>query len=197
MALEPKLIEPLIVKGAEFRRQATEGPDKPELRGDDVNDETEPSLLRKLEAILGFTLRLNRRISHGEKVRVQVDWTISRKREVTDFVRGIEGATNQIAASPDMFRPWHDDIAETHIGTGLEALQSAFFDQFIAEPTELKSGLVVAEARSGDDAKRNQVLIGKQCRRHHLGQNIESGEGVRIVHQGQVNELLDRPASNL
>jgi len=42
MALEPKLIEPLIVEAAEFRRQAAEGPDKPELRGDDVNDETEP-----------------------------------------------------------------------------------------------------------------------------------------------------------
>src|ERR1700728_3101859 len=108
-----------------------------------------------------------------------------------------------------MFRPRHDDISEAHIGTGLEAVQSAFFDQFIAEPTELKSGLVVAEARSGDDAKPyiaetrgvavavleaevdhpandegSQVLIGKQCWGHNLGQNIESGEGVRIVHQG-------------
>ena len=82
MALELQLIEPLIVEGAECRRQATERPDKPELRGDDVNDETEPSLLRKLEAILGFTLRLNKRISHGEKVGVQVDWTEARKREV-------------------------------------------------------------------------------------------------------------------
>src|SRR5216683_2041842 len=222
MTLEPKLIEPLIVEGAEFRRQATEGPDKPELRGDDVNDETEPSLLRKLEPILGFTLRFNEWISHGEKVRVQVDWTISRKREITNFVRCIDGATHQIAAGPNMFRPWHDDISERHICTGLEALQSAFFDQFIAELTELKSGLIVAEARSGDDAEpyigearpvavaileaqidhpandeRNQVLIGKQCRRHHLGQNIESGERVRIVHQGQVNKLLDRPASKL
>ena len=48
---------PLVVEGAEFRRQAAEGPDKPELRGDDVNDETEPHLLRKLETVLGFTLR--------------------------------------------------------------------------------------------------------------------------------------------
>src|ERR1700688_880588 len=222
MTLEPKLIEPLIVEGSEFCRQATEGPDEPDLRGDDVNDETEPSLLRKLEPILSFTLRVNEWISHGEKVRVQVDWAIGRKREVTDFARCIDGATHQIAASPNMFRPWHDDISERHICTGLEALQSAFFDQFIAELTELKAGLIVAEARSGDDAKpyvgearpvavavleaeinhpandeRNQVLIGKQCRRHHLGQNIESGEGVRIAHQGHINKLLDRPASNL
>src|SRR3984893_4908905 len=222
MTLEPKLIEPLIVEGAEFWRQSTEGPDKPELRGDDVNDETEPSLLRKLEPILGFTLRLNEWVSHGEKVRAQRDCTISRKREVTDFARCIDGATHQIAASPNMFRPWHDDTSERHICTGLEALQSAFFDQLVTELTESKTGLIVAEARSGDNAKeyigearpvavamldaeinhsanyeRKQVLIGKQCRRHNLGQNIESSEGVRIVHQGQVNKFLDRSASNL
>ena len=72
MALEPKLIKLPIVKGAEFRRQATEGPDKPELRGNEVNDETEPHLLGKLEAMLGFTLHLNERISRRQKVRVQV-----------------------------------------------------------------------------------------------------------------------------
>ena len=44
-------------------------------------------------------------------------------------------------------------IAERHIGPGLETLQAAFFDQFIAELTESKSGLVVAEVRSGDHAK--------------------------------------------
>src|ERR1700737_1080307 len=155
MTLEPKLIEPLIVEGAEFWRQATEGPDKPELRGDDVNDETEPSLLRKLEPILGFTLRLNEWVSHGEKVRAQGDCTISRKREVTDFARCIDGATHHIAASPNMFRPWHDDTSERHLCTSLEALQSAFFDQFITELTESKPGLIVAEARSGDHAKES------------------------------------------
>src|ERR1700752_3935748 len=153
MTLEPKLIEPLIVKGAECRLQATKGPDEPELGGDDANDQSEPSLLRELEAILGFTLHLGERISRREKVRVQVVAAIRREGEVTDFVRGVEGATHQIAASPDMFRPWHDDISERHIGTGLEARQSAFVDQFTAEPAESESGFVVAEARSGDDAQ--------------------------------------------
>src|SRR3984893_7770097 len=148
MTLKPKLIDPLIVKGAESWRQATEGPDKPELRGDDVNDETEPSLLRKLEPILGFTLRLNEWVSHGEKVGAQRDCTISRKREVTDFARCIDGATHQIAASPNMFRPWHDDTSERHICTSLEALQSAFFDQFITELTESTSSLLGSDARA-------------------------------------------------
>jgi hypothetical protein len=59
MALEPNFIKLPIVKEAEFRRQAPEGPYKPKLCGDEVNDVTEPGLLGKLEAILGFTLHLN------------------------------------------------------------------------------------------------------------------------------------------
>ena len=75
------------------------------------------------------------------------------KVEVADLVRGLERPMYQVTASPDMFRPWHDVTSEDHIGPGLEALQAAFFDQFIAEPTESKSGLVVAEVRSGYHAK--------------------------------------------
>src|SRR5262249_10025884 len=37
---------------------------------------------------------------------------------------------------------------------GLEPLQSTLFDQFIAEATESKSGLVVAEVRTGYHAKQ-------------------------------------------
>ena len=67
MALELKLIKPLIVEAAKFRGQPTEGPDKSELRGDDVNDEAEPRLLGKRETVLGFRLHLGKRISHCKK----------------------------------------------------------------------------------------------------------------------------------
>ena len=222
MALKPKLIKLPVVKGAEFRRQPAEGPDKPELRSNEVNHEAEPSLLRKLEAILGFTLHLGERISRRQKVRVQVDAAVRRKSEVADLVRGLERSMYEVAASPDMFRPWHNVTSEDHIGPGLEALQAAFFDQFIAEPTESKSGLVVAEVRSsyltkpyiGDartvavatfeaeidrpaDDQGKKVRVRKQCRRQDLGQNVQSCEGCRVAHQGQVNELLDRAASEL
>src|SRR3981189_2823168 len=116
MALEPTLIEPPIVEGAECRRRAAEGPDQSELRSDDVDDETEPRTLRELEAMLGLTLRVDERISGREKVRVQVVAAIRRKSEVTDVVRGIEGATHQVAADPDVPRPRHDDISERHVG---------------------------------------------------------------------------------
>src|SRR3954468_9407964 len=114
MALESTLIELPIVKVAECHRQSTEGPDQTELRGDDVDDETEPGLLRKLETTLGFTLRLNERVSRREKIRVQVNAAVRRKREVAYLVSGLERAPHQIASSPDMFRPRHDDIPEAH-----------------------------------------------------------------------------------
>ena len=89
-ALDPKLVELLIVEGAEFRRQAAERPDQPELRGDDVNDKTEPHLLREREAMLGFALHLDERIARREKVRVQVVAAVGRKSEVADLVRRLE-----------------------------------------------------------------------------------------------------------
>jgi hypothetical protein len=88
-----------------------------------------------------------------------------------------------------MFRPGHDKISKAHVGPGLEAPQSAFFDQLIAKPAESKSGLVVVEVWAGYHAKPyigeartvavamleaeinrpadrqgKKVRIGKQCR---------------------------------
>src|SRR6266404_1662629 len=152
MALEPKLIKLPIVKGAEFRRRTTEGSDETELRGDDVNDETKSSLVRKFEGILGFTLHLHERVSRRQKVRVHVVAAVRRKTEVADLVRGLERPMYHVTASPDMFRPWHDVTSETHIGPGLEPLQSASFDQFIAKSAKSKSGIVIAEMRTGHHA---------------------------------------------
>src|SRR5918996_3320975 len=151
MALELMFIELLIVEAAKLRGQPAEGPDKSELRGDDINDETEPSVFRKREALLGFRLHLGKGISHRQKVRNQLVAAISRKCKVADPVGGIEGAAYQLAAFQGMLRPWHDKISEGHIGSGPITLQAPFFDQFIAESAESKSVLVVAEARSGYD----------------------------------------------
>jgi hypothetical protein len=205
-----------MVKGAEFRRRTTEGPDNPEVWGDAIDDETKPSLLGELEAILGFTLDLRERISRGEKVRVQGGAAVRRNYEVAGLIRGLERPAHQITAGPDMFRPWYDELSEPQIGPGLEALQAAFFDQFITEPAEAKSGLVVAEVWAGYHAKvyigdartvavamleaeinrptdrqGEKIRIRKRCRRQNLGQNVHGREGRRVTHQGQLNELLD------
>src|SRR5215471_20638102 len=63
MVFESKFIKSLIVERAKFWGQSTKRPDKSELRGELVNNETELNLLGKPEAILGFTFHLSQLIS--------------------------------------------------------------------------------------------------------------------------------------
>jgi hypothetical protein len=147
--LEPKLIEPLIVEGAKFRAQPPKGPNKPELRGDNVDDKAKPSLLRERETAFGFTLHFHERISCRKKIRVHVIAAVRSETKVTDLVRGVERPLYYLTAIPDMLRPWHDVTSEQHVSPGLEAFQSALFDEFIAETAEFKSDLVIAEVRAG------------------------------------------------
>jgi hypothetical protein len=112
MVLESKLLKLSIIKGAEFRRQPTKAPDKPELCGNDVNDSTEPSLLGKLQAILDCALDLRERISRSEQVRVQGVAAVGRNCEIADLVGGFKLAMHQVSAGSDMFRPWHDELSE-------------------------------------------------------------------------------------
>src|SRR5258708_34777961 len=134
---------------------------------------------------------------------------------MADLVCGLELPTQQIAGSLDMFRPGHDKISKAHIGPGLEAPQAAFFDQFIAKPTESKSGLVVVEMWAGYHAKpyigkartaavamleaagnrpaasqRKKVRIRKQCRWQDVGQHIQGRVRRRVPHPGHLTALL-------
>ena len=68
MPLEPALVEPGVVEGAEDRRQAAQRPDELELCGDEVDDETEPRLAREVEPGLSLALHLGERIAAGEEV---------------------------------------------------------------------------------------------------------------------------------
>src|SRR5215510_10256962 len=153
MAFKSRLIKSLIVEAAKLWRQTTERSDQSKLSGDLVNDQTEPNLLGKLEAILGFTLHLRKRISCREKIGDQVIATVCREGKIANAVGRIESPTHQIAAGLHMSRPGDDDIPERHIGPCLKTLQSAFFHELISKLTESRSGLVVAEARSSDDRK--------------------------------------------
>ena len=59
----------IVVEGAEYRRQTAERAHQPELCGHDVNEETEPGLLRECNTMLGLTLHIDERIASCEKVR--------------------------------------------------------------------------------------------------------------------------------
>src|SRR3954454_18659571 len=100
-----------MVEGAKLRGQPTQGPDKSQLRGDDVNHQPEARFLGKRETALGFRLDLGKRISHGQKVRDQLVAAVRGKCKVTDSVGGIEGAKYQFATAQGMLRPRHHDIS--------------------------------------------------------------------------------------
>src|SRR5262245_40885736 len=111
-ALDPHLLTLRIIQGAELPRQSPKRPDQPELGGDDVNDIREPHLLRKCETVLGFALRLGKRVAVREQVRVQLVAAIDRAREIADLVGGLERAARHLAASPDMSRQWQDGMSQ-------------------------------------------------------------------------------------
>src|ERR1700741_2183243 len=98
MALESPLSESLVVEGAKRRSQAAKRPNKPELHGEIVDDETEPNLLRILETALGFPFHLSKRVSRSQKVGYQVIAAISRKCNIPCAVGGSKGATYQITS---------------------------------------------------------------------------------------------------
>ena len=70
MMFEPALVEPFIVEGAEFGRQATQSPDETKLGGDNVDNQTETRFPREFEPFLGFSLHLAKRIAACQEIGV-------------------------------------------------------------------------------------------------------------------------------
>ena len=140
-------------QASRIRSQAAQRRIERELRGDDVNDQAEPRLLREREATLGFRCT-SERIARRKKIRVQIVAAVRCKREIANLVRRFERAAHQITASSDMFRPGHDEDCEDQVGPRLEALQPTSLDKVVAELAKSKSGLVVAEKRSGDQPSK-------------------------------------------
>jgi len=148
-----KLIEMPVVKATELRRQAAERSDQREFRGDEVNDSAEPRLLGESKAVFGFALHLGQRFAGEEKGHVQSVAREGSVYEVSDPVRRLESASQQITAVPHVFHPGHDETRESFTGARLEALEPASFDEFVAELAKSKSGPGVAEMRYGDRAQ--------------------------------------------
>src|SRR5436309_13648662 len=155
MAFEAAFIELLTVERSECRCQATKRPDQLELRGDDLDDEAEPRLPRKLEAPFGLTLRACQRISSCEKIRVQIAAAVRGKREGAGPVRDIERAAHKRTAGAHVPGPWQDEVGERRVGPGLIPMQSALFRKLIPELAELEPTRVVVEMRSGDHAEEH------------------------------------------
>ena len=152
MMLELKLIKVTVAERTEFWCQAAKCPDKRELCGDDVYDDTERDVCRELEARLSFALHVGQRVSRRQKICVQVVAAICRESEVADPVRGVEGAPHELSSCLDVFAPWNDHIPKNQIGAGLIAMQSTLFHQIAAELAEPESSLIVSEMKPGQHA---------------------------------------------
>ena len=126
----------------------------------------------------------------------------------------------EITCSPDVLRIWDQEMPKQHIGSGLETLQPASFDQFAPDLTEARSGLVIAEPVTRDEAKSyidvartvtvttleaeirrpaygegmKICLHQRECSWRNLRQNVNRRQGCWIPHQGQLKHILDRTA---
>src|SRR5260370_34542013 len=96
------LIKVLIVKRAEVPGHPAQHSYQPELRGDDVNDQPELRLLRKIESMLGFGVHLDKQLASREKILDQIDAAIPRRTEITARLRDLGTTTPQLPARPEV-----------------------------------------------------------------------------------------------
>src|SRR3984957_20665467 len=219
MHFNAKFTGSLAVKVPEFRRQAAEHSNQRESCGCGVNHNAELRLRGEREALFGVALYLRQRLAGEEKARVQLRARVDRMREVADPVCRFERTVQQITAGPYVFHPTRDKNREDIIGRRLEAFELASFDEVVAELAKTKSGLVVPEMPPGKPTKHdigdtggiavamleaeadrladrqgNQIRIRIHGRRQELTQNLDRREGRRVLHKGQIDEILDGPA---
>src|SRR6266849_6963921 len=107
-ALQPQLIQLLIVKAAEFRRQSAQCPDQPKVRAHTVDGIPEPYLLHKRETTLDLALHLDERITGREKVRDQIATAESCECKAADLGCGLARPTHHLADRLDMSCPRED-----------------------------------------------------------------------------------------
>ena len=119
-----------------------------------------------------------------------------------------------------MLSPWHDQVPEHDIDAGLEALQSASFDQLEPHASEFERGPILAVACAGNDrqplvgqarsvtvaALEGQldragdheyfaILVNTRAWRFHLVQDVHGRQRSRIAHQWQLDKFIDRAAA--
>src|SRR5262249_46807117 len=124
-----------------------------ELRADTVNGEAESPVHRKRETMLGFGLHLIERIAGRKTICIQVSVAGRLKIEFAAPLCSFERAPQQMPALPNMSCPGNNQASKVEINSCLEALQSLFFNQVIAELRESESGAVITKAWASNEAQ--------------------------------------------
>jgi hypothetical protein len=141
--LKLPLVELSIVKSTEDRCQAAESPNEPELRGDEIDEECEMDFPCEFEAMVGLSLRLGERVACRQHVPDQVRVAVGGVNDVSVPGSHIDTSAHQLASRLHVLSPWHDQVPEHDIDAGLEALQSAPFDQLVPHATEFERGPIL------------------------------------------------------
>src|ERR1700722_10877527 len=128
-----------------------------------------------------------------------------------------------ITCRANVLRIWDQEMREQHIGPRLETLQPTSLDQLAPDLTETRSGFVITESVTRDEAKSyidvartvTVTALEAEIRRPaygegmkiclhqrersgcNLGQNVNRREGCWISHQRQLQHILDRAAPEL
>ena len=145
MLLEPALVKPCIVEGAEDRGLAAERPDEPELCGDEVDDKIEAGLAREVESGLSLALHLGERIAAGETLGEDIVAAEGRVGEVAGLLRGVEGVPGERAPRREMPPRGFREVPEGQVHAGLEAVHAMLLHHVKPELAEAEPCLVVAE----------------------------------------------------
>jgi hypothetical protein len=142
LLLETALVELGIVEGAELRSEAAKGLDEPEVRTDQVEDDSEPESAREIEPSLGLALDISERFPGCEEAGDEADLAETREGDVADSVGRVDGAPRQAEAGTDGLRPVRDG-REQIVDLCLEAMQPALLHQVQAELPEAEPGPVI------------------------------------------------------
>src|SRR4029077_633541 len=93
---EQTLVELGVVERSEGRCEAAQRPNKPPLRGHDVNDEAELNLAREIETARRLALHISKRPTLGQRVMNNLGAAVRRIGDIAGSVGCLEGALHQV-----------------------------------------------------------------------------------------------------
>src|SRR5271169_481420 len=143
--LKPALVEVRMIEGYKAWLLPPETPNKCQLRNDDVGDEAELRLLRKIKAFLGFSLCVCECLSAGDQVGDQMIAAKGCVGEVTGSQCDVKSAPHERLPRAHMFCPRNNQISEGHVDTRLGMARRLPLYQAKAEFSEPKARWVIAE----------------------------------------------------
>ena len=192
------------------------------MAGQDVDDQTEPRAVREFQSPLAFALGLIERVARREEVGHQAIPEVRRKREIATFVGGRKTPPQQIATGADVPGPGVHAVCEVEIDARPETREPALVRKLECQLADAKPGLVIAEARSQQEAEQgvrvapavavavneaqvrdpahdeaDQIDVGEVRSRNELRQHLHGGAAVGIAHERLLSQFGDRTLRQL